>query len=103
MVVKMAIIAVEKQSVDGINLPESHIEIRKVIREVLRMYRTRKLWHNRLLFQSIKEAVMVWSRKFTDIYHLRYKHQVGYIPNCKHKSPRKVTQEIVLGLRVIRK
>ena len=91
MTVKVTIIAVERQTVDGTNLWESHIEIRKVIREVLRMYRTHKLWRNRPLFQSIKEVVMVWSRKFTDIYHLSYKHQVGYIPNCKHKSPRKVT------------
>jgi hypothetical protein len=59
MVVKMVSIAVKRQRVDGINLQESLIEIRKVIRGVLRMYRTLKLWHNRLLFQSIKEAVMV--------------------------------------------
>jgi len=71
MIVKMAIITVERQTVDGINVQESRFEIRKVISEVLRMYKTRKLWHNRLLLQSIKEAVMVWSRKFTNIYHLR--------------------------------
>lgn len=43
MLVKMAIIAVERQRLDGINVQASHIEIRKVIREVLRMYRARKL------------------------------------------------------------
>ena len=43
MVMKMAVIAVKRQGVDGINLQESIIEIRKVIREVLRTYRTRKL------------------------------------------------------------
>jgi hypothetical protein len=91
MAVTMAVVAVERQRVDGINLQESHIEMRKVIREVLRMYGTLKLWHNRLLLQNTKEVVMAWSRIFTDIYHLRYKYQVGYMPNCKHKNPRKVT------------
>jgi hypothetical protein len=38
MVVRMAITALERKIIDEINLQESHIEIRKVIREVLRMY-----------------------------------------------------------------